>query len=108
MGFYDDYYSYSRSFFLFPGFSNCSWHGDIVVFTDNVSDIEYAPNGSPVVVNYEDRMIVRCIFRKGDRVILKAWNKLYGDIVVTPEDEFRICGLVLKIYPDPKKPRSML
>jgi SOS-response transcriptional repressor LexA len=84
------------------------YDGDMVAFTDNVSDIEYAPNGCTVVVNYEDRMIVRGLFRKGNRVILKAWNKLYDDIVITPEDEFRICGMVLKIYPGPKKPRSML
>jgi transcriptional regulator with XRE-family HTH domain len=82
--------------------------GDMVIFTDNPSEIEYAPTGSIVVVNYEGRMIVRGIFRKEDTVILRAWNSIYKDIVANPESDFKICGLVLKIYPGPKKPRSML
>jgi SOS-response transcriptional repressor LexA len=81
---------------------------DMVIFTDNPSEIEFAPNGSIVVVNYEGRMIVRGIFRKGDAVVLRAWNDIYKDIIATPESDFKICGLVLKIYPGPKKPRSML
>jgi transcriptional regulator with XRE-family HTH domain len=82
--------------------------GDMVAFTDSHSDLEYAPNGSIVVVNYEGRMIVRGIFRKGNKVVLRAWNNIYKDIIVTPESDFKICGLVLKVYPGPKKPRSML
>jgi hypothetical protein len=33
--------------------------------------IGYAPNGCAVAVNYEYRMIVLGLFRKGNRVILK-------------------------------------
>jgi phage repressor protein C with HTH and peptisase S24 domain len=81
--------------------------GDIVLFTDNPNDIDYAPNGSIVIVNYEGRMIVRGLFRKPDRVILKARNKDYEDIVVTGEQELRIIGLVLRIDTH-SKPKPML
>jgi phage repressor protein C with HTH and peptisase S24 domain len=82
--------------------------GDMVAFTDNPGELDYISNGSIVVVNYEGRMIVRGLFRRDGGVILRAWNKLYDDINVGPEENFRICGLVLKLYPGPKKPRSML
>jgi transcriptional regulator with XRE-family HTH domain/phage repressor protein C with HTH and peptisase S24 domain len=81
--------------------------GDIVLFTDNPHDIDYASNGSIVIVNYEGRMIVRGLFRKPDSIILKARNKEYEDIVVSGEQELRICGLVLRIDKH-NKPRPML
>jgi transcriptional regulator with XRE-family HTH domain len=81
--------------------------GDTVIFTENPSDIDYAPNGSTVLVNYEGRMIVRGLFRKPDRVILKAWNKAYEDIEITLEQELHICGVVLRVDKS-MKPPSML
>jgi hypothetical protein len=78
---------------------------DLVLFSE--SDIDYAPNGSIVVANYEGRMIVRGLFRKPDRVVLKAWNRDYEDIEVKLHEELRICGVVLRIDKS-KKPRPML
>jgi transcriptional regulator with XRE-family HTH domain len=81
--------------------------GDMVLFTENSDDIEYASNGSIAVVNYDGRMIVRGLFKRNDRVVLKAWNKDYDDIELTPDDEFRVCGIVLRVDKS-KRPRSML
>ena len=81
--------------------------GDYVVFTNSVSEIDYAPNGSIVIVNYDGRMIVRGLFRKPDRVILKAWNKDYDDIEIKMDEELHICGLVLRLDKF-KRPRPML
>jgi phage repressor protein C with HTH and peptisase S24 domain len=81
--------------------------GDMVLFTENSSDVEYASNGSIAVVNYDGRMIVRGLFKRNDRIVLKAWNKDYDDIELTPDDEFRVCGIVLRVDKS-KRPRSML
>jgi transcriptional regulator with XRE-family HTH domain len=80
---------------------------DIVIFTENTSDIDYAPNGSIVVANYEGRMIVRGLFRKPDHIELKAWNKGYEDIIVKAHEDLNICGVVLRVDKS-KKPRPML
>jgi transcriptional regulator with XRE-family HTH domain len=80
---------------------------DMVIFTENDSDLENAPNGSIIVADYEGRMIVRGLFVKRGKLILKAWNKDYDDIEAADGDDLSIVGLVLRVDKS-KKPRQML
>jgi hypothetical protein len=82
--------------------------GESVVFSGNQEHVDSAPNGSSMLVNYAGRMLVRGVFRQQGNVTLRAWNQNYKEITLTPDDEFRVCGLVLMVYPSPYAPRVML
>jgi SOS-response transcriptional repressor LexA len=47
------------------------------------------------------------MFRHSDKIVLKAWNKDYEDITITPDSDFHICGRVLR-RDKSDKPRLML
>lgn len=80
--------------------------GDLVLFVPHEKEVIYA--GVPMVVVYNSRMIVRgVIVNARNRVTLKAHNKEYADIIVTPDDDFEICGRVVDIHAR-KKPVSVI
>lgn len=76
--------------------------GAMVIFTPD--ERESIAAGRIMVVNYNGRMIVRGVIEQGNHVILRAKNKEYVDITVKPDDDFWVCGRVLKIISmdDPK------
>ena len=86
--------------------------GARVLISEAHEDIEYIPNGKTVVVRYEQKVLVRGLFREmtdddRPRVILRAWNKAYRDIVINEWDDFHICGTVLRVD-DSNPPQDMI
>ena len=79
---------------------------DLVLFTDNIDERQRAGNGDLVIVNYNDRIIIRGLIKTGGKLFLRAYNKEYKDIEIKPEDEFDVLGLVLKVH-RVWKPRPM-
>lgn len=71
--------------------------GDLVLFVPHEKEVLSA--GIMMVVNYNGRMIIRGVIENNRKQItLRAMNKEYEDIVVTPDDDFTICGRVVKIH----------
>lgn len=71
--------------------------GDLVLFVPHEKEVISA--GIMMVVNYNGRMIIRGVIANSrNQVTLRAFNKEYGDILVTPNDDFAICGRVVKIH----------
>lgn len=82
--------------------------GDSVIFAELPPELDRVPNGSIVVANYDERLLVRGLFRKGRGVILRAWqSEIYPDIIPTPDDYFRVLGIVQRVL-KAKKPKQMM
>lgn len=67
--------------------------GDVVV----VLRQPVAESGEIVVALLDDDATVKRLFIQGDRIELRAENKRYKPIVVSPEVEFRILGKVIAV-----------
>jgi phage repressor protein C with HTH and peptisase S24 domain len=78
---------------------------DLVVFVPHEKSIVYA--GVPMVVSYNGSMIIRGVIENGSGLTLRAKNKDYEDIRITPSDEFDICGRIVTIH-SVRKPTSVL
>lgn len=71
--------------------------GNMVLFVPREKEVMYA--GIIMVVAYNNRMIIRGVVENNRKQItLKSINKNYSDIVVTPDDDFDICGKVVKVF----------
>ncbi len=71
--------------------------GDLVLFVPHEKEVISA--GMMMVVNYNGRMIIRGVIENNRKQItLRAMNKEYEDIIVTPDDDFTICGRVVRIF----------
>lgn len=86
--------------------------GSRVLISETPGDVEYISNGKTVVARYEQKLLVRGLFRETTedghpRVILRAWNKAYRDIVINEWDDFHICGTVLRVD-DSNPPQDMI
>lgn len=82
--------------------------GDSVIFAELAPELERVPNGSIVVANYDERLLVRGLFRKGADVILRAWQRdIYPDILPRPDDYFRVLGIVQRVI-KAKRPKQMM
>jgi transcriptional regulator with XRE-family HTH domain len=79
---------------------------DLVIFAWREKIIPYA--GAPMVVSYNNKMLVRGLVENNRKMItMKAHNKDYDDIIVTPDDDFSVCGRVVKVFSS-REPRSVL
>lgn len=86
--------------------------GSRVLISENPGDVEYISNGKTVVARYEQKLLVRGLFRETaedgrPRITLRAWNKAYRDIVINEWDDFYICGTVLRVD-DSNIPQDMI
>jgi transcriptional regulator with XRE-family HTH domain len=71
--------------------------GDLVLFAWREKAVSYA--GILMVVSYNNRILVRGVVENNRKMLtLKPHNKEYGDIIVTPDDDFDICGRVVDIH----------
>ncbi len=71
--------------------------GDLILFVPHEKEILYA--GILMVVVYNGKMIIRGVVQNARKeIILKPYNtREHDDIRITPDDEFGICGRVVKI-----------
>jgi transcriptional regulator with XRE-family HTH domain len=82
------------------------YDNDLVFFAWREKSIPYA--GAPMVVSYNNKMLIRGLIENNRKMVtMKAHNKDYNDIVVTPDDDFDICGRVVKVFAS-REPRSVL
>ena len=81
---------------------------DLVLFAKYDQYVPYA--GCPMVVRYNGNMIIRGVIENNSKkLVLRSRNPSeYPDITVTPDDDFVICGRVVKIWPAAKSPESVL
>lgn len=80
--------------------------GDLVLFVPHEKAISYA--GIPMVVCYNGKMMVRGLIENSRRQLtMRAFNRDYEDVVVTDDDDFIICGKVVKIF-SIRDPESVL
>jgi transcriptional regulator with XRE-family HTH domain len=71
--------------------------GDFVVFAPNEKEVLLA--GKMMVVRYNGRIMIRGVIENSaGEITLKAFNPDYGDIHVTPKDDFCICGRAIRRY----------
>jgi phage repressor protein C with HTH and peptisase S24 domain len=80
------------------------YDGDMVLF----DKIDPWVSGNLIVANYNGKNLVRGIIKQNGKIILRAKNKEYEDIIIGEEDEFYITGRVLKIVPAMRNPEPVL
>jgi transcriptional regulator with XRE-family HTH domain len=82
------------------------YDGDLVLFVPHEKSIVYA--GVPMVISYNNSMIMRGVIENNHKQLtLRAANKEYRDIIVTPADDFDICGRIVKVF-STREPRAIL
>lgn len=82
--------------------------GDSVIFPQLAPEMDRIPNGSIVVANFDERLLVRAFFCKGLDITLRAWQRdHYPDIHPTPDDYFRVLGIVKRVVKS-KRPKEMM